>query len=160
MSFSDICTGCGRPVVMLRREANMQLIHEVAEKYGVLVSDIMSSSRFQHHVYARQEVYYLLSKSGMSSAQIGRMLDRDHTSVLHGIRVFKARKNRMGANLLQHRSKDQEYDLQQCWHTLHHAYSWPISRIAEECDRKPLAIERGIEIHNKRLTDLARRSAA
>lgn len=89
MSFSDICTGCGRPVFIFAREKYHALIGEIAEKHSVKVEHILSPSRQQHHVAARHECYFTLHSLGLSSSQIGKVMHRDHSTVLHGIRKHK-----------------------------------------------------------------------
>lgn len=95
MSFSDICTGCGRPVFLFAREKYHGLISEIAEKHSVKVEHILSPSREQHHVAARYECYFVLHSLGLSSSQIGKVMRRDHSTVLHGIRQYKDRQYRL-----------------------------------------------------------------
>lgn len=67
-----------------------KITKEVAEKHNVSVRDMQSASRFRHIVTARNEAFYRLrNETTLSLPQIGRRFgDRDHTTVLHGIRRY------------------------------------------------------------------------
>ena len=63
----------------------------VARKFGLTVADLESECREKHLAYARHVAMYLCRKySKRSLPIIGREFgDRDHTTVLHGIRRIK-----------------------------------------------------------------------
>lgn len=73
-------------------EANLAsrgLLHIVtarAAEYHVTVSDVLGRGRTQSVTAARQAVMADLRALGKSLPEIGRYLDRDHTTVLLGIR--------------------------------------------------------------------------
>ena len=63
----------------------------IAEKYGVKKEELLSRRREKKYVLARQEAMYLIARYGKNYAggrftfpEIGRLLDRDHTSVMYG----------------------------------------------------------------------------
>lgn len=59
----------------------------VAEEFGVLVEDIDGRMRTANLALARQVVYFAAWKfANKSYAAIGRVLDRDHSTVIHGVR--------------------------------------------------------------------------
>ena len=62
------------------------IIREVAKITGVSQDDILSSKRDRVTARARQMVMWKAHREGHSLTQIGTVLDRDHTSVLHGVR--------------------------------------------------------------------------
>lgn len=63
----------------------------IADKHGISVNDIMSIRRTGNLVAARYELYWNLKKeTKWSLPQIGRFLERDHTTILHGIRRYEA----------------------------------------------------------------------
>lgn len=95
MHFDNICTGCGRPVYAMRRDEYMNVIEQICIEYGVALHEVMGDSRVHDYVYARQACFYALQKMGLSSTQIGRLMSRDHSTVLYGIRVHKERVNRV-----------------------------------------------------------------
>jgi hypothetical protein len=65
-----------------------RLIASVAEDFGLTPDELVSKSRFQTNAHARSVVIRLLFERGHSSTQIGRRLNRDHSSVLHARGMF------------------------------------------------------------------------
>lgn len=59
-------------------------INNVIKKYN-----LNSSSRQRDLVYMRAYLYFELSKLKINKCQIGRMFNRDHASVIHGLKVHK-----------------------------------------------------------------------
>lgn len=82
------------PFDLLSRPNGGIIIKFVALKRGVTVADIVGPSRKWVHVRPRQEASYLLRKhTEMSLPQIGfRLGDRDHTTILHGIKCEERRR--------------------------------------------------------------------
>ena len=67
------------------------VLQEVAGKHGCTRADLRSPRRV--FIEARQEAFYrLATECSMSLPRIGALMNRDHTTVLHGIRVH-ARRN-------------------------------------------------------------------
>jgi chromosomal replication initiator protein len=59
----------------------------VARYYGVNADDLKSKSRHKQIVEPRQMAMYLLREDAhLSTPEIGRLLNRDHTTVLHGVK--------------------------------------------------------------------------
>lgn len=58
----------------------------VSGRRGVTFEEIFSQSRRKRIAHARFEVWHLMRKSGFSLTEIGEVFDRDHTSILHGLR--------------------------------------------------------------------------
>lgn len=66
------------------------IIYEVAAKHGVSVIEMLSDQRRKEFVNARREVFYRLStETTLSLPAIGKRMNRDHTTVLYGIRTYK-----------------------------------------------------------------------
>lgn len=66
-----------------------KVVEEVSEKRGVSIDDMMSIRRNINFVMARYEVYWRLRhETRWSMPQIGRFLNRDHTTILNGLRVY------------------------------------------------------------------------
>jgi len=61
-------------------------IAEAARRFGVSEADVMASDGRKGATQARQWVYTRLWHNGLSLPQIGRIMGKDHTTVLHGIR--------------------------------------------------------------------------
>jgi chromosomal replication initiator protein len=60
----------------------------VARYFGVRLDDLKSKSRHKHIVIPRQVAMFLLCEDGrLSTPDVGRLLNRDHTTVLHGMKV-------------------------------------------------------------------------
>ena len=68
------------------------LIRIVANRAGITEADILGQSRLRKITEHRQFVMYLAHKRGMSLPQIGRIMGRHHTTVLHGVRAEAARR--------------------------------------------------------------------
>lgn len=74
-----------------------RMIARVAELHGVSVQQITGDSRLPKIVSARQHAAYELCKMGKSLPDAGRMLgDRDHTTILHAVRVWPAKAAKLG----------------------------------------------------------------
>jgi chromosomal replication initiation ATPase DnaA len=72
-----------RPPVTLALD---EIIRQVCDKHGTTRKQIIGPRRTAVIVRARQEVYYRTSRETMMSLlAIGRLLNRDHTTILHGI---------------------------------------------------------------------------
>jgi chromosomal replication initiation ATPase DnaA len=70
------------------KEPAIDIIRLVATRHGVSVADIKGATRVFHIVAARQEAMALVYKlrPDLSLPAIGRIFDRDHTTVLHAVR--------------------------------------------------------------------------
>jgi len=70
-----------------------RIVLEVCEKHGLRLNDVISERRAVPLVKARQEAMYRLhQETTMSLPAIGRRLgNRDHTTVLYGIRRHQQR---------------------------------------------------------------------
>jgi hypothetical protein len=69
-----------------------RIMKEVCEKYGVRLADLKSCRRTRNLVIPRHEVSYRLRmETGLSMPAIGRLLDRDHTTILHGVKAYERR---------------------------------------------------------------------
>lgn len=69
------------------------IVREVCAKHGLTVPQIIGTCRSRDIVAARHEAFWRLSReTKMSSTRIGyRMGGKDHTTVLHGIKMHKQR---------------------------------------------------------------------
>lgn len=81
--------GAGGPSLSLRTRD--LIIAEVAAKYGVLPVLILSDCSARIASRPRQEVMWRLVGLGYSTLEVGRALNRDHSTVVHGARMHKAR---------------------------------------------------------------------
>lgn len=69
-----------------------EIIEAVAESHGLTVDHLVSKRRDRQIVRARhQAMHELHQELGLSTPVIGRLLgNRDHTSVLYGLKAFKS----------------------------------------------------------------------
>jgi chromosomal replication initiation ATPase DnaA len=70
------------------------IVDAVAEETGIQARYIVGLSRRAQVSEARQLVYYLANQSGITSADIGRAMNRDHSTVLSGIKAEEKRRNK------------------------------------------------------------------
>lgn len=69
----------------------MQAVRLVGEAMAITPDEILSASRFSRAVDCRAVVAVVMVNQGASLTQIGRRLNRDHTSILHLRRTFPQR---------------------------------------------------------------------
>ncbi len=82
----------GQAWTFLQCPTVVDILGEVARKHGTTVVNILSERRDEDTVCARQEVMWrCCHETPLSLAAIGRILRRDHSSVLHGSRRHAAR---------------------------------------------------------------------
>lgn len=73
--------------------AAMELAAEWCAACGVTMNEIRGPSRNARMVRARQGLMYVLHhRLGMSLPDIGRMMRRDRTTVVHGVRAEEKRR--------------------------------------------------------------------
>lgn len=64
----------------------------ISKNCGVSVEDILSKVRKKEVVDARHYFFTIMRKHlGHTTTSVGRFTDRDHTTVIHGIRTFNDR---------------------------------------------------------------------
>jgi chromosomal replication initiation ATPase DnaA len=62
------------------------ILKEVSEQYGVSCADLLSESRIREHTFPRFVVmWFCRVHTTMTFPEIGRALNRDHTSVINGV---------------------------------------------------------------------------
>lgn len=67
-------------------------VNAINAVYGVSEIELKSPSRAMKATQARQVLYFLLNKDlYMTTTQIGRFLDRDHSTVIYGVKVAERR---------------------------------------------------------------------
>ena len=68
------------------------IVDQVLDQHGVRIEEIRSTYRSYRLREPRQCICYrLLSETRLTSEQVGKMVNRDHTTVIHAARVFAAR---------------------------------------------------------------------
>jgi len=77
-------------VIYSRSDFRHEILKEAASKYNIDPREIFQHKRNANVVLSRREVCWRLrSERGMSYALIGRVLNRDHTSIMHAIKAYK-----------------------------------------------------------------------
>lgn len=71
---------------------SMDIIHAVAEITETRVHAILGQRRLRKYIVPRHIAYYLIRKyTTRSLPSIGLTFDRDHTTILHGMRAHERR---------------------------------------------------------------------
>jgi Bacterial dnaA protein helix-turn-helix len=66
------------------------VIETCADVFGVTILDILSKKRNREIVNARHCIIFILrNKYRLSYSEIGRLMNRDHTSIMYAIDVFE-----------------------------------------------------------------------
>ncbi len=65
----------------------------IAHQHGLRLVDLLSEARGHRISHPRQEFMAAAAEGGFSISRIARFLDRDHTTVMHGIAAVKARRD-------------------------------------------------------------------
>lgn len=73
---------------MTPREKYLRIVRIVADSHGVSMSDILGSRKHAHVVAARRECMAMLRGEGLSCPQIGRILNRDSSTIVHNLQKF------------------------------------------------------------------------
>lgn len=75
---------------MTPRERNLAEIDAIAELYGYTVDDILGKSKLKALVAVRRKCAVMLRDKGHTMTEIGRILRRDHTTIVHALQKSKA----------------------------------------------------------------------
>lgn len=80
-------------ISLLQNKMIKYTIEEVCNTYNVTFEDIKKKDRHGGLVLPRQILMYKLRDIGLSLKRIARELNRDHTTIMHGIRVIEGQKD-------------------------------------------------------------------
>jgi chromosomal replication initiation ATPase DnaA len=69
-----------------RNSQALKLAKLAADRYGVTVDAIFSERRRRAEVLARRDAWRMARTLGWSLPEIGERFNRDHTTILHGLR--------------------------------------------------------------------------
>lgn len=67
------------------------ILHRVAAEFSLTVEDLIGRRRDGNVLLPRQIAQYLCRQDGMSYPQIGRLMHRDHSTVMYSCRVVEER---------------------------------------------------------------------
>lgn len=99
---AKLTAAAGLPVraACIRHGEYDRVLLRAIQLFGYTVQEIVSQSRARKLVMARQFVmYWAWRRSGLSMPQIGRRLNRDHTTILAGIRAYPMKRAQQGRTL-------------------------------------------------------------
>lgn len=92
---ADDITALYKLVVNIDRSRSVkvrEIIKLCAQKHGLTVEDILSEQRTNKIAHARQQAMWLAAKETSASfAEIGRIFNRDHSTVIHAVQRENAR---------------------------------------------------------------------
>lgn len=72
----------------MKQEQLEKIFEIIAGEFDITVEMLMSKKKTENIIRARHTLYSTLNRLGMNKVETGRRLDRDHTSVIHGLRVY------------------------------------------------------------------------
>lgn len=75
-----------------KRATVREIARQVCEETGHSYAAVMGKSRLAADCRVRELVCYIANRNGVPLAQIGRILRRDHTTIMHAVRNEKARR--------------------------------------------------------------------
>ena len=90
-STSDVISRMA-PIAPINRHhiSPKQLIDKVAKYYNLSSKDLLGKSRIKDIKNARQVAMYLMNEElGLSTVKIGSEFGKDHTTIMHGVKVVK-----------------------------------------------------------------------
>jgi chromosomal replication initiation ATPase DnaA len=70
---------------MTPREKNLAAIDAIAQEHGYTVYDILGPSRFKKLVEVRRLCILMFREQGYSTNEIGRIMNRCHTTICHAL---------------------------------------------------------------------------
>jgi len=75
---------------MTPRQANMIDMDTIANEHGYTVDDILGKSKLKALVAVRRKCVVMLRNRGYSTTEIGRIMNRDHSTICHALQKSKA----------------------------------------------------------------------
>jgi chromosomal replication initiation ATPase DnaA len=75
---------------MTPREKNLAEIDAIAELYGYTAEDVLGKSKLKALVAVRRKCIVWLRGKGYSTTEIGRIMHRDHSTIVHSLQKVAA----------------------------------------------------------------------
>lgn len=75
---------------MTPKEKNLAAIEAIAQEHGFTAEDILGKSKFKMLVKVRRKCVVMLREKGYSTTEIGRIMKRDHSTIVHSLQKSKA----------------------------------------------------------------------
>ena len=70
---------------MTPRQKNLNDIEEIANEYDYTTQDILGKCKTRHLVMVRRKCVVMLREKGYSTTEIGRIMQRDHSTIVHAL---------------------------------------------------------------------------
>ena len=74
---------------MTPRQANILEMEVIARKYGYTAEDVIGKNRQKQLVSVRRQCVVMLREKGYSTTEIGRIMNRDHSTIVHALQMVK-----------------------------------------------------------------------
>ena len=71
------------------RQINLEAITEIAEAHRLTLEDILGLRRNKYLVMVRRKCVVMLREKGYSTTEIGRIMKRDHSTIVHALQRHK-----------------------------------------------------------------------
>ena len=69
-----------------------EILKQVAEEFDISVQDLLSKNRERRYSWPRGLAYLrIYCETSMSYPQIGRLMNRDHTTIIYGVKATRQR---------------------------------------------------------------------
>jgi chromosomal replication initiator protein len=75
---------------MTPKEKNLAAIEAIAQEHKFTVDDILGTSKFKPLVKVRRKCVVMLREKGYSTTEIGRIMNRDHSTIVHSLQKSRA----------------------------------------------------------------------
>jgi len=75
---------------MTPREKNLAEIDAIAELHGYTLEDILGRSKLKPLVEVRWKCVVWMRGKGYSTTEIGRIMNRDHSTIVHSLQKMAA----------------------------------------------------------------------
>lgn len=86
------CPCCGYKPEVRERYPSLadarRMVEQVARRHEITVDEILSPDRSRRLILPRWHAFSELRRIGFSYPSIGKIMGRDHSTVIHGIRKF------------------------------------------------------------------------
>lgn len=70
---------------MTPRERNLADIQAIASRHRLTIEDVLGRERWGTFVKARHECIAMFRTRGMTTTEIGRVMQRDHSTIVHAL---------------------------------------------------------------------------
>lgn len=77
-------------MILTPRAKNLAEIGKIAESYGFTVEDMLGHRRFKKMVAVRRECIAMLRAKGYSTTEIGRIMHKDHSTIVTSLQALAA----------------------------------------------------------------------